>query len=82
MRPLTMKTQLRKPSGRLPLLGRRSLKCLEMGELEERLAMLEATVRSRDLSPAPAFASTSAFDMDLDLDPDVDEDMRPKELNP
>jgi hypothetical protein len=56
----------------LAYLGQTALKCLEVGELEERLALLEAAVRSRDLSP------TADFDLDLDLD----EDHEPKELNP
>jgi len=56
----------------LAYLGQSALKCLEVGELEDRLAMLEAAVRSRDLSPA------SAFDLDLDLEAEPDDD--PKEL--
>ena len=48
------------------------LKCLEVGELEERVQMLEAALRSRDASPIS--------DFDLDLDPDEDDD--PKELLP
>ena len=65
-------------------LAQTALKCLEVGELEERLAMLEAAVRNRDLSPAPVFASASAFDIDLDIDADLDADgdHRPKELLP
>jgi hypothetical protein len=58
----------------LAYLGQTALKCLETGELEERLALLEAAVKSRDLSPA------SDFDLDLDLD--LDEDHDPKELMP
>jgi hypothetical protein len=57
----------------LAYLGHTALKCLEVGELEDRLALLEAAVRSRDLSPA------SAFDLDLDLDAEPDD---PKELTP
>ena len=57
----------------LAYLSQTALKALEVGELEERLALLEAAVRKRDLSPA------SSFDLDLDLDPDVDD---PKELTP
>ena len=37
------------------------------------MALLEAAVRKRDLSPA------SSFDIDLDLEPDMDD---PKELTP
>ena len=48
------------------------LKCLEQGELEERVEMLEAALKSRDPSPAS----------DFDLDLDVDEDDDPKELTP
>jgi hypothetical protein len=56
----------------LAYLAQTALKCLEVGELEERLSMLEAAVKSRDLSPAPD------FDFDLDLEEDHD----PKELLP
>lgn len=56
----------------LAYLAQTALKCLEAGELEERLAMLEAAVRSRDLFP------TADFDLDLDLE----EDPELKELNP
>jgi hypothetical protein len=56
----------------LAYLAQTALKCLEVGELEERLVMLEAAVHSRDLSPA------SNFDFDLDLEEDHD----PKELLP
>ncbi|MBN1321152.1 MAG: hypothetical protein JXA87_09965 [Thermoleophilia bacterium] len=49
-----------------------ALRCLEVGELEERLEALEAALRSRE--PAP----TSPFDLDLD----IDEDPQPKELTP
>ena len=56
----------------LAYLGQTALKCLEVGELEDRLALLEAAVRSRDLSPS------SDFDFDLD----VEEDHDPKELMP
>ena len=48
------------------------LRCLEVGELEERLAFLEAALRSRE----PSAAS------DFDLDLDADEDPLPKELLP
>ncbi len=54
----------------LAYLSQTALKCLEVGELEERLALLEAAVRNRDLSP------TSDFDLDLD----IEEDPEPKEL--
>ncbi len=57
----------------LAYLSQTALKALEVGELEERLALLEAAVRKRDPSPA------SSFDLDLDLDPDIDD---PKELTP
>ena len=57
----------------LAYLCQTALKALEVGELEERLALLEAAVRQRDLSPA------SSFDIDLDLDADMDD---PKELTP
>ena len=56
----------------LAYLGQTALKCLEVGELEERLETLEAALRSRDLPPTP----------DFDLDLDLDEDPDPKELNP
>lgn len=56
----------------LAYLGQTALKCLEVGELEDRLALLEAAVRSRPLSPAA----------DFDLDLDIDEDREPKELTP
>jgi len=49
-----------------------ALKCLEVGELEERLKMLEAAVRSQEVP------RVSDFDLDLD----ADEDPEPKELTP
>jgi len=58
----------------LAYLAQSALKCLEVGELEERLALLEAAVRSRSAS------RTSAFDFDLDLD--ADEEQERKELTP
>ena len=58
----------------LAYLSQTALKCLEVGELEERLGLLEAAVRSRDLSPM------SACDFDLDLE--AEEDPEPKELTP
>lgn len=58
----------------LAYLSQTALKCLEVGELEERLGLLEAAVRSRDLSPI------SACDFDLDLE--AEEDPEPKELTP
>ena len=58
----------------LAYLSQTALRCLEVGELEERLALLEAAVRHRCLSP------TSAFDVDLDLD--ATEEFEPKELLP
>jgi len=57
----------------LAYLGQTALKCLEVGELEDRLALLEAAVRRRDLPPA--------FDFDLDLDPEAEPEDR-KELTP
>ena len=57
----------------LAYLGQTALRCLEEGELEDRLALLEAAVRSRDASPA------SEFDLDLDIDDEPDER---KELTP
>jgi hypothetical protein len=56
----------------LAYLGQTALKCLEVGELEDRLSLLEAAVRNRDLSPAA----------DFDLDLDLDEDPETKELLP
>jgi len=56
----------------LAYLAQSALKCLEVGELEERLAMLEAAVRSQQAPPVS----------DFDLDLDVDEDPEPKELTP
>ena len=53
-------------------LAQTALKCLEVGELEERVALLEAALRGRDLPDTPA------FDIDLDLD----EDLETKELTP
>jgi hypothetical protein len=58
----------------LAYLGQSALKCLETGEFEDRLVLLEAAVRRRDLSPA------AAFDLDLDLDAEPDDG--PKELTP
>ena len=57
----------------LAYLGQTALKCLEVGELEDRLALLEAAVRRRELPPA--------YDFDLALDPDTEADDR-KELTP
>jgi len=54
----------------LAYLSQTALRCLEVGELEERLALLEVAVRSRDLPPV----------CDFDLDLDVQEDPEPKEL--
>jgi len=56
----------------LAYLGQTALRCLEVGELEDRVTLLEAAVRSRDHSPSP----------DFDLDLDLDEDPEPKELLP
>lgn len=58
----------------LAYLSQTALKCLEVGELEERLALLEAAVRSRSLSPATV--------CDFDLDLDATEEPEPKELTP
>ena len=57
----------------LAYLGQTALKCLEVGELEDRLALLEGAVKSRELSPA------SDFDLDLDIE---DEPCDRKELTP
>jgi hypothetical protein len=48
------------------------LKCLEQGEFEERLAVLESVHKGRDASPPD----------DFDLELEVEEDVDPKELNP
>jgi hypothetical protein len=56
----------------LAYLAQTALKCLELGDLEERLALLEAAVKSRGASPTP----------DFDLDLELDEHPEPKELNP
>ena len=56
----------------LAYLAQTAIKCLEVGELEGRVAMLEAAVRSREPQPAPV------FDIELDLD----EDPERKELLP
>jgi hypothetical protein len=58
----------------LAYLAQTALKCLEVGDLEERLALLEAAVRFRCPSP------TAAFDVDLDLD--ATEEPERKELLP
>ena len=49
-----------------------ALKCLEVGELEERLSRLEASLAGR----------TSLSTCDFDLDLDEEEDPHPKELTP
>jgi len=54
----------------LAYLSQTALKCLEVGELEERLALLEAAVRNRGLPPVS----------DFDLDLDIEEDPERKEL--
>ena len=56
----------------LAYLGQTALKCLEVGELEERLEVLEAALLTRKVPTTPA------FDIDLDLE----EDPEPKELTP
>ena len=55
----------------LAYLAQTALKCLEVGDLEERLLALEAALRNRTLDQTPA------FDLELDIDEDY-----PKELNP
>jgi hypothetical protein len=55
----------------LAYLAQTALKCLEVGDLEERVHALEAALSSRDS------AETPVFDLELDLDDD-----EPKELNP
>ena len=55
----------------LAYLAQTALRCLEVGDLEERLLALEAALRNRDSSPV------SDFDLELDIDEDD-----PKELNP
>ena len=57
----------------LAYLGQTALKCLEVAELESRLAMLEAAVLSRSLSPVST---------DFDLDLEAQEEPEPKELLP
>jgi hypothetical protein len=56
----------------LAYLAQTALRCLEVGELEDRVAMLEAAVRSRDPEPVPVF----------DIDLDISEDPERKELLP
>ncbi len=51
----------------LAYLSQTALKCLEVGELEDRLALLEAAVRNREVSPA------SEFDFDLDIEDEAEE---------
>lgn len=58
----------------LAYLAQSALKCLEVGELEERLALLEAALRSRAFSPT--------FTSDFDLDLEAEEEPEPKELLP
>jgi hypothetical protein len=53
----------------LAYLAQTALKCLEVGDLEERLILLEAAVRSREPSPTPDFD----FDLDLEEDSDLKE---------
>jgi hypothetical protein len=54
----------------LAYLAQTALKCLEVGDLEERVHALEAALASRD-------APTPDFDLELDIDED-----QPQELNP
>ena len=56
----------------LAYLAQSALRCLEVGELEERVEMLEAAVHSRETG-APA-----AFDLELD----IPEDSEQRELLP
>lgn len=56
----------------LAYLCQTALRCLEVGELEERVEVLEAAVRSREPQ------SASVFDIDFD----IAEDPEPKELMP
>jgi len=56
----------------LAYLAQTALRCLEVGELEDRVALLEAAVRSRDPEPVPVF----------DIDLDISEDPERKELLP
>ena len=49
-----------------------ALKCLEVGELEERVDQLEAALQQRDLPPI------SDFDIEIEIAEDEDD---PKELN-
>jgi hypothetical protein len=54
----------------LAYLAQTALKCLEVGELEDRLSLLEAAVSGRHLPPTP----------DFDLELEAVEDPDPKEL--
>jgi len=56
----------------LTYIAQTALKCLEVGELEERLEALEAALGPREPSPSA----------DFDLDLDLTEDPQPKELAP
>ena len=56
----------------LAYLAQTAIKCLEVGDLEQRLTMLEAAVRSRETAGTPTF----------DLDLDIDEDSEQRELLP
>jgi hypothetical protein len=53
----------------LAYLAQTALKCLEVGELEERVALLEAAVKSRDPQPEPMFD----IDLDIAADPELKE---------
>ena len=57
----------------LAYLGQTALKCLEVGDLEERLALLEVAMRNRNLSPPCDFD----LDLDLEADPDEQKDLTP-----
>ena len=61
----------------LAYLSQTALKCIEVGELEERLGLLESIIRTRVDSP-----TSSSPPCDFDLDLDIDEDYEPKELMP
>jgi hypothetical protein len=61
----------------LAYLGISALRCIEVGEIDERLGVLESIIRTRATSP-----TSSSPPCDFDLDLDVDEDSEPKELNP
>ena len=57
----------------LAYLCQTALKALEVGELEERLEVLEAALRSRNLTGPSAFD----FDLDLDVEPGDTKELTP-----